>query len=125
MKKISLTLILMSFIAFSSNSQVITEWRNGGTGVYSETGLLEKWPEGGPELLWHNDSVGGGHSSVSLAYETIYITGKVDTMDVLFALDMNGKLKWKTPYGKAWNESFPESRSTPTIEDKKYMFQVD
>ncbi len=119
MKKISLTFIFLSFIAFFSNSQVITEWRNGGTGVYSESGLLEKWPEGGPELLWHNDSIGGGHSSVSVAYETVYITGKVDTMDVLFALDLNGKLKWKTPYGKAWTESFPESRSAPTIESKK------
>ncbi|NJO90782.1 MAG: PQQ-binding-like beta-propeller repeat protein [Chloroflexia bacterium] len=119
MKKIRLTLILLFFVAFSSNSQVLTEWRNGGTGVYSESGLLEQWPNEGPEMLWHNDTVGDGHSSASIAYETIYITGKVDSMDVLFALDMDGKLKWKTAYGKAWIESFPDSRSTPTIDNKK------
>jgi outer membrane protein assembly factor BamB len=29
---------------------------------------------------------------------------------------MKGKLKWKTPIGKPWSASFPESRCTPTIE---------
>lgn len=119
MKKINLSLLLLLFLVFNLNSQVLTEWRNGRTGVYSETGLLKQWPEDGPKLLWSNDSLALGHSSVSVAHKTIYLTGKVDTMDVLFALELNGKLKWKTPYGKAWNASFPNSRSTPTIDGKK------
>ena len=119
MRKLNLILVLLLFFSISSESQVITEWRNGRTGVYNETGLLKQWPEEGPKMLWHKDSLGVGHSSVSIAHETIYLTGKVDSMDVLFALDMNGKLKWKTPYGKSWNQSFPNSRSTPTIDGKK------
>ncbi|MDZ7722163.1 MAG: hypothetical protein U5R06_04865 [candidate division KSB1 bacterium] len=30
------------------------------TGVSSETGLVTSWPEGGPELLWSTEILGGG-----------------------------------------------------------------
>jgi outer membrane protein assembly factor BamB len=29
---------------------------------------------------------------------------------------MNGKILWQTPFGRAWNQSNPESRATPTVE---------
>lgn len=118
MKKIILTLSILLLATFLINSQVITEWRNGRTGVYDEKGLLKQWPENGPELLWFTDSLPEGHSSVAIAHKTIYLTGMEGSMDVLIALDMDGKLKWKTPYGRAWNQSFPKSRCTPTIEGK-------
>jgi outer membrane protein assembly factor BamB len=105
------------FFALSAHSQEIVEWRGKDRkGVYHETGLLKQWPESGPQLLWYTDSLPSGHSSVSIANNAIYLTGKEDSMDVLIALEMNGKFKWKTPYGRAWNQSFPESRCTPTIE---------
>ncbi len=119
MKKIKIIFSFLLLLSIRANSQVVTEWRNGGTGIYNEPDLLKEWPEKGPELLWFNDSLGSGHSSASIAYETIYTTGKEDSMDVLYALNLKGELKWKIPYGRAWNESFPKSRSTPTIDDKK------
>ena len=120
MKK-NLFVFLLFFVGmFSSSAQVITEWRNiGRTGIYNETGLLKQWPENGPELLWHNDSLPNGHSSAAIANETIYFTGIIDSTEYLVALDMKGKLKWKIPFGKAWTTSFPESRCTPTIEDNR------
>ncbi len=109
---LSLFLLLQTVFA-----QEVFEWRGKDRkGVYHETGLLKQWPESGPQLLWYNDSLPSGHSSVSVANNSIYLTGKEDNMDVLIALEMNGKFKWKTQYGRAWNQSFPESRCTPTIE---------
>ncbi len=36
---------------------------------------------------------------------------------IVFAFDLNGKLKWKQAIDKAWTRSRPGSRSTPTIDD--------
>jgi outer membrane protein assembly factor BamB len=120
MKKNSFVILFLFFVAFSSNSQVMSEWRSiGRTGIYNETGLLKKWPDNGPELLWYADSLPNGHSSAAIANGKICLTGIIDSTDYLFALDMKGKLKWKTPIGKAWTISFPESRCTPTIEDNR------
>jgi outer membrane protein assembly factor BamB len=35
------------------------------------------------------------------------------------ALDTLGKIKWQTPYGSSWNESYPDSRCTPTVEGNR------
>jgi outer membrane protein assembly factor BamB len=119
--------ICQLFLAFFlglqlSNAQQISEWRpENRTGVSAETGLLKSWPAEGPKLLWSNLELTKGNSSVSFGNNTIYTTGLKDADDVLYALDMNGKLLWQTEMGRAWNGSFPESRATPTIEgDKVY-----
>ncbi len=102
------------------NAQTISEWRpDNRTGVSSETGLLKSWPADGPKLLWTNLELSKGNSSVSFGTNTVYTTGTKDSDDVLYALDMNGKLLWQTVMGRAWNESFPESRATPTVEGNR------
>jgi len=115
--------ILIGFVILFSqfaDAQVVSEWRGlGRTGVYNESNLLEKWPEAGPELLWANEEIPDGYSSVAVAYKTVYTTGMVDTLDVVIALDMDGSIKWQTPFGLAWDESFPLSRATPTIENER------
>ncbi len=106
-----------------SDNQLISEWREEDrTGCSSETGLLESWPEGGPQLVWLNTDLPKGNSSVSFGNNTIYLTGNDKTNDILIALDEYGKIKWQTPYGRIWKESNPESRCTPTVEgDKVYV----
>lgn len=122
MKKISVLLLPLLFAGFITRAQAIFEWRpENRTGVSSETGLLKTWPAGGPALLWKNLELTNGNSSVSFGNNTLYITGTKDTLDVLYALDMNGNLLWQSTMGRAWNESYPESRATPTVEgDKVY-----
>jgi outer membrane protein assembly factor BamB len=101
-------------------AQTISEWRpDNRTGVSSETGLLKSWPDEGPNLLWTNLELTKGNSSVSFGNNSIFTTGIKDSDDVLYALDMNGKLLWQTVIGRAWNESFPESRATPTVEGNR------
>jgi outer membrane protein assembly factor BamB len=95
----------------------ITGWRDDNrTGVSSEKGLLKTWPAEGPVLIWANTQLPAGHSSVAIGNNTIYLTGIDNRNDILVALDKDGKIKWQTPYGRCWNPSNPESRSTPTID---------
>ncbi len=116
------TISIFSFLLFSFSiaiSQELVEWRgNGRTGVYNESGLQKRWNENGPELIWYSDSIPIGYSSVVVAHNTVYTTGRKDSVDVLIALDMTGKIKWQTTYGRAWDNSYNESRCTPTIEGR-------
>ncbi len=110
--------ILLFIISGNIFGQVISEWRGiGRTGVYeNEKKLLKSWGENGPELLWSIDSLPSGYSSVAVVNDKIYTTGIKDTMDVLTAIDATGKILWHTPFGRAWTESFSDSRGTPTID---------
>jgi len=115
--KTTLLITVLFFLVQMLFSQVLSEWRNiGRTGIYKETGLLNKWPEDGLQLIWSIEDLPPGYSSVSFADSTIFSTGVVDEMDVLIAIDLNGNIKWKTPYGRAWDKSYTYSRCTPTVE---------
>jgi outer membrane protein assembly factor BamB len=120
MKTISLSFILLLSLYSFIEAQTISEWRpENRTGVSAEVGLMKSWPVSGPNLLWTNLELTKGYSSVSFGDQTIYITGIDGENDILYALDMNGKMLWKTVTGRAWNESYPESRATPTVEGKR------
>jgi len=83
----------------------------------TDTGLLKKWPEGGPKRLWETAGIGEGYASVAIVGKTIYTTGEIDGDCVITALDMDGKTLWTRKNGKAWKGSYPGTRSTPTIVD--------
>ncbi|MCK4292104.1 MAG: PQQ-like beta-propeller repeat protein [Planctomycetes bacterium] len=92
-------------------------WRGPNRdGKSPDTNLLKRWPQGGPELLWQVNGLGGGFSTVAVTGGAVYITGDVGDKLILFAFDMNGKPKWKVPVDKAWTTSHAGSRSTPTID---------
>jgi len=120
MKTTTLSIILLTLLSDFIEAQDISEWREENrTGVSAETGLLKSWPATGPILLWSNLDLAKGYSSPSFGTNTIYITGNIGTEDILFALDMNGKILWQTVMGRAWTESTPESRATSTVEDNR------
>ncbi|HUT33599.1 MAG TPA: PQQ-binding-like beta-propeller repeat protein [Planctomycetota bacterium] len=98
-------------------------WRGAEhDGKSPDTGLLKEWPEGGPKLLWQVDSIGKGFSNVAVTGGTIYTTGDLDGKLMLFAFDLEGKLKWKAEHDASWTASRPGSRSTPTIDgDRLYI----
>ena len=63
-----------------------------------------------------------GFSTVSIKDGNIYTTGMIEKRGYLFAIDNNGKLKWKKEYGPEWAGSHPGTRTTPTIdEDRLYI----
>ena len=47
----------------------------GRTNISHETGLMKKWPEGGPRLVWKFSDCGEGYSGVSIAKEMIFTAG--------------------------------------------------
>jgi len=117
------TLILLLLIFFDANAANWPQFRGPNRdGLSPETGLLKSWPADGPKLLWSYDQLGGGWGSAAIADQVIYIVGDVDKEETLFALNANGTLKWKTSYGERWRRSFPDARTTPTIDgDRIYV----
>lgn len=95
-------------------------WREvDRSGVSSEIGLMKSWPDGGPGLIWSTTELPKGNSSSVFGNNTIYITGLEEPNDVLVALDPSGNIIWKTPYGRCWEKSYPESRCTPTVDGER------
>ncbi len=92
-------------------------------GKSAETGLLQKWPEGGPRQLWSVEGLGTGFASAAVADGFIYTTGMLDSEGFLFAYDLNGKFQWKVSYGPEWNRSHKGTRTIPTVDaDRVYVF---
>jgi outer membrane protein assembly factor BamB len=114
--KLGFILILLA-CSVSLQSQVTAQWRgNDRKGIYDEKNLLKSWPSGGPRLIWNVEFIGNGYGSPAVTTDRIYITGEIDSIAYLFALDLNGKLLWKSEFGKEWVKTFPGSRSTPTVD---------
>jgi len=118
--------LITSIISLTIAAQDIAQWRGPNrNGIYNETGLMKKWPDTGPKMLWHFDELGEGYSSAAVTSTGIYTTGMINGTGYVFALDLNGKLLWKKEYGKEWNESQTGARSTPlVIKEKLYILSA-
>lgn len=94
------------------------QWRGADrAGIYMEANLLKSWPEAGPKLVWLTEELGSGYGSPVVTGDALYITGTKDSTAILFAYKLDGKLLWKSEYGKEWVKSYPGSRSAPTVVD--------
>lgn len=119
-------------------------WRGGnGAGSHPETGLLERWPEGGPKLLWQYpaageplwmmhpkfpgqmgiqaDGIGVAFSTVNVCGKTVYLTGNHfdDGRKIMYAkaFTLDGKLKWSTRCGRCFgNGRYEGPRATPEVD---------
>ena len=115
--------IILSSLLFSTIlfSQEAAQWRGKDRdGIYMETGLLRSWPADGPKLLWHYDEIGDGHASAAVvSHDRIFTAGTVNGKGNVYAISLDGKLIWSTPYGDEWVESYPGSRSTPVVNNGK------
>lgn len=96
------------------------------TGVAPDTNLLERWPDGGPKLLWKAVGAGRGYATPAIVGKRIVTLGDGlstagdDKDEYLSCYDREtGKQLWKTKTGQPWNEgpeAWQSSRSTPTID---------
>ena len=118
MKKILLFQLALCFSLFV-NAQIYQFRGPNRDGKFPETGLLKQWPEAGPELVLEFQGIGKGYSSVISNGKYIYASGMIDTLDYLTCIDFEGNQKWQVAYGESWKKSFPDTRSTPTIEDDR------
>ncbi|MEE9119517.1 MAG: PQQ-binding-like beta-propeller repeat protein [Calditrichia bacterium] len=113
--------ILIFIIGLLSGSQSIADdwpqWRGPErNGASQEKDLLKTWPDEGPALLWSKEGIGTGFSSVSIAKGRLYINGAIDKQETLTALDLDGNIQWQTTYGSIWKGSYPEARTTSTVD---------
>jgi outer membrane protein assembly factor BamB len=101
------------------------EWRGPHRdGICTEKGLLTKWPETGPRMLWNakevnkGKNVGTGYASIVIAGGCIYTLGDRDKQGCVICLDeATGKVLWVTPFCQPYGNDGP--RSTPTVAGKR------
>jgi len=87
-------------------------------GKSAEKGLLDKWPEGGPKLLWTISDAGAGFSGMSINADRLFTMGQLkDGQYVLCYSLKDGKLLWSKKNGKEFKEGFGDGpRCSPTLD---------
>ena len=90
-------------------------------GIYPDTGLLDKWPANGPQLLWQDLEIGKGYSSAVAVGDRVYVTGMTEDgkQETFICFSKDGKKLYTAPYSAPFDKSYPETRTTPTICDGK------
>lgn len=108
--------ILSSCATKEEEKITFEQWRGENRdGKYQEKDLLKTWPEEGPELLWFNEDLGAGYGSPIITDSTLYILASRDSTAAVVAFDLKGNVKWQKDFGFEWNNSYPGTRSTPTL----------
>jgi outer membrane protein assembly factor BamB len=90
-----------------------SRWRGPrGDGISLETGLLDRWPQGGPPLAWRTKGLGSGYSTVAVVGGKIFTMGAQLGSNYLLCLSReDGSLLWKTAVGGGGGPN-----STPTVD---------
>lgn len=86
------------------------------------TGLLKKWPDEGPQLIWTAKGIGHGFAGVTIADGRIYTAGELNDDTLITALDLDGHVQWQAENGKGRATASPAgARCTPTVDgDRLY-----
>lgn len=121
MTRLTVILICMltTLCGCSPPADAQSEWRGPSReGIYYEKGLLDRWPDEGPDLIWSYEGLGQGHSSAAVGNGRVYINGMPDTLGVLYCFDLDGKLLWQKVYGEEWHVNYTGTRSTPVLAEQ-------
>ena len=106
-------------------------------GVWREDGILEKFPAGGPKVLWRTP-IGAGYSGPAVVGDRVYVTDRILNDGVVRSKDnfkkgpLNGKERvlclnradgseiWKHEYECAYDVQYASGpRTTPTVSGGK------
>ena len=100
------------------------QWRGPDrSGISTETGLLDRWPDEGPARVWSTSNLGGGFGSVAVRGDRIFVQGMEDGRSVVSALNRaDGTPVWVRNLGAAGtNYQGSGPRGTPTVDgDRLY-----
>ena len=102
-------------------------------GVWRETGILDKFPEGGPKIIWRT-KIGAGYAGPAVSQGKVFVAdrhlatgaakaqnpfqrGEIPGTESIVCLDeKTGKLVWKHQYDCAYTVSYAAGpRATPTV----------
>ena len=119
--------VAIVFVAAGSERVTAEDWPcwrgERRDGICREEGLLQRWPDGGPTLLWKSTGLGVGFSGPAVVDGTLYIMGNVDGKECVMAIDTaDGKRLWTVPIGPVEYDGYqPGMRGTPTVDgDRLY-----
>jgi outer membrane protein assembly factor BamB len=77
-----------------------------GNGMSAETGLLDRWPEGGPPVLWKKE-VGEGYSAPSVRGDRLIFFHRVGDEEVVECLQAaTGKTLWRFAYATQFADPY-------------------
>ena len=133
MKAFHVGMCLAAVCALSNFAEDWAQWRGPKRdGISRETGMLQKWPEGGPKLVWENKDVGQGYGTPAVAKGVVYLISNSDLENEFVAAYSlaDGKKAWSSKVGGVGNPNqnpkYPAARSTPTVEGLMlYVFGSD
>ncbi len=93
-------------------------------GMSREDGLLEKWPQGGPELLWEKP-LGEGYSTFAVVGDRAWTQYQREGAQWAICIDTaTGDPVWKFRTGDEYKK-YPGPRATPTIDgDRAYIIDA-
>ncbi len=94
-------------------------------GVSAETGLLDRWPDHGPQILWRIPA-GAGYSGVAVVGDAAFTLWQEGDRQLLIALDAaTGEERWRQSLGPAYTSPYGDGpRATPVVHGTT-VFAVD
>jgi outer membrane protein assembly factor BamB len=98
-KQLALAFLSLSTVTSAAMAEDWSQWRGSQRdGKSAEKGLLAKWPDAGPKLLWQAKNIGSGYSTPSIVGEQ------------LFVISNQGNEK-----EEVLGPQYPGTRATPTV----------
>lgn len=91
-------------------------------GIYPDTGLLDVWPEEGPQLIYTIGDLGDGYSAPSMSSDGIFIAGMFDSTGMIKHFNPEHQLEWTYEYGKEYTFKYTGARGTPTIDGDRLYY---
>ncbi|MCA9012719.1 MAG: PQQ-binding-like beta-propeller repeat protein, partial [Planctomycetaceae bacterium] len=115
-------ILLLTIIGAVARSEDWPSWRGPNRDdISAETGLLQEWPEGGPEKLWTSHDAGLGYSGFSTSQGILFTMGAdgatEGSNEFVIALNAEtGEKIWQQNVGNYLDNGWGGGpRSTPTI----------
>jgi len=97
---------------------------NHGNSVYPATGLLRRWPEGGPKKLW-TARIGWGKTAVIEVGGSAYTATETDDKQWAVCLDpLTGRIRWKRLLLPQPNRHFVKGPVTSPVADGDRIYFI-
>lgn len=129
------SLLVLALVTSVAAAADWPQWRGPNRdGISTETGLIDKFPAGGPKLLWQADqldAIGAGYGSPAVVGDRLYILGadgaKKNAKEFVTCLSVaDGKQVWQAKLDTAAGDFLDGwgggPRATPTVDgDRLYV----